>query len=234
MLFISPPFGNYLNLPYTKSIIGSVTIENRPGLIKNIIKTLHYSQEYKGWINKIGLKNKGIDYVLSNYNLTNKILSIAILEKKDIPVFNKKIPTKQDLEINISCPNVDKSNDIIDDLHIFLHKDRKWCAIKISPITTDYTLNKLYSKGFRQFHCCNTLPLSNGGLSGEKLIPYNLSLINRLKQYKDVEIVAGGGIKDINILRTYKDLGANHFSISTICFDIPKFILFYFQYLLQN
>ena len=48
MLFISPPFGNYLNLPYTKSIIGSVTIENRPGLIKNIIKTLHYSEEYEG------------------------------------------------------------------------------------------------------------------------------------------------------------------------------------------
>ena len=42
MLFISPPFGNYLNLPYTKSIIGSVTLEHRPGLIKNIIKITKY------------------------------------------------------------------------------------------------------------------------------------------------------------------------------------------------
>ena len=231
MLFISPPFGNYLNLPYTKSIIGSITVENRPGLINRVIKTLHYSEEYKGWINKIGLKNKGIDYILANYNLSNKILSIAILDKTDIPIFNKKIPKTQDLEINISCPNVDKSNNIIEDLNVFLHKDRKWCAIKLSPITTDYTLNKLYSHGFRQFHCSNTLPLSNGGLSGEKLIPYNISLINRLREYKDVEIIAGGGIRDMNILKKYKDLGATHFSISTICFNIPLFMNFYIQYL---
>jgi len=92
-------------------------------------------------------------------------------------------------------------------------------------------LNKLYSHGFRQFHCSNTLPLSNGGLSGEKLIPYNMSLINRLRQYKDVEIIAGGGIRDINTLKKYKDLGANHFSISTICFNIPLFMNFYIQYL---
>ena len=78
------------------------------------------------------------------------------------------------------------------------------------------------------------MPLTYGGLSGEKLIPYNMSLINRLKQYKDVEIIAGGGIQDINTLRTYKDLGANHFSISTLCFNLPKFLYFYSQYVLQN
>ena len=32
MFFINPPFGNYLNLPYTTSIKGSYTLEPREGL----------------------------------------------------------------------------------------------------------------------------------------------------------------------------------------------------------
>jgi len=60
MLFISPPFGNYLTfLPYTTPIKGSFTVEPRPGLIIQIINTLQYSTLYKGWINKIGLRNPG-------------------------------------------------------------------------------------------------------------------------------------------------------------------------------
>ena len=39
MLFISPPFGNYLTfLPHTTPIKGSYTVEPRSGLIKQIIK----------------------------------------------------------------------------------------------------------------------------------------------------------------------------------------------------
>ena len=60
MLFISPPFGNYLTfLPYTMPIKGSFTIKPRDGLLTQIMQTLHYSTLYKGWINKIGLKNAG-------------------------------------------------------------------------------------------------------------------------------------------------------------------------------
>ena len=66
-LFISPPFGNYINLPYTRSIKGSFTLEPRPGLFSQIIKTLRYSFEHKGWINKIGLRNKGIDWAVDKY-----------------------------------------------------------------------------------------------------------------------------------------------------------------------
>ena len=42
MLFISPPFGNYLNIPQTMSIKGSFTIEERPGLLLLIIN--YYSE----------------------------------------------------------------------------------------------------------------------------------------------------------------------------------------------
>lgn len=67
ILFINPPFGNYINLPYIIPIRGSFTLEPRNGLFLQIIKTLRYSFENKGWINKIGLRNKGIDYAISTY-----------------------------------------------------------------------------------------------------------------------------------------------------------------------
>ena len=80
MLFINPPFGNYLNLPNTTSITGSFTLQPREGLIMQIIKTLRYSFEYNGWVNKIGLKNKGIDWALTNID-KNNIISVAILHE---------------------------------------------------------------------------------------------------------------------------------------------------------
>ena len=53
MLFLSPPFGNYISLPYCKSIKGSYTLEERPGILKQVYKTLYY------------------DYVLKTLNLPN-------------------------------------------------------------------------------------------------------------------------------------------------------------------
>ena len=47
MLFINPPFGNYISLPNTTSIKGSYTLKPRTGLISQIIKTLRYSSEYQ-------------------------------------------------------------------------------------------------------------------------------------------------------------------------------------------
>ena len=68
LLFISPPFGNYINLPFTKSIKGTFTLEERPGLFLQVFKTLRYSKNRNGWINKIGLRNKGIEYAIKKYN----------------------------------------------------------------------------------------------------------------------------------------------------------------------
>ena len=71
-LFISPPFGNYLGfLPGTTAIYGSYTLFPRPGLFSQIRKTLHYSHKNNGWINKIGLRNKGIDYMVEKWKVLN-------------------------------------------------------------------------------------------------------------------------------------------------------------------
>ena len=83
-LFISPPFGNYINLPKCTSIKGSFTLKPREGLLLQIIKTLRYSFEKGGWVNKIGLRNKGIDWAINEYKNTNHVISIAIMEENEI------------------------------------------------------------------------------------------------------------------------------------------------------
>jgi len=233
MLFISPPFGNYLTfLPYTIPIKGSYTLEPRPGLITQIINTLQYSTLYKGWINKIGLRNPGIDSGLANYK-PNTILSLAFLNTTDLDGFNNTIPKNTNLEINISCPNANVQ--LPQNIKNFMNEERKWCIVKVSPLISLEKLDQLYDMGFRQFHCCNTYPLALGGLSGPILIPYVEYKIQHLrKKYKDCTIIAGGGIQNIETLNYYKKLGANHFYVSSICFNPFRFGKLYFNYLMSK
>ena len=230
MFFINPPFGNYINLPDTKSIKGSFTLEAREGLIPQIIKTLRYSFKYNDWVNKIGLRNNGIKWALDNYN-NDHIISIAILNKNEIPEFLRIIPKNQDLEINISCPNAEKEM-INNDIEKFLNKERKWCILKLSPKNNNDDIDYFYNKGFRQFHCCNTIPVPEGGLSGKSIIPYTNEKVNYIKsKYKDSTVIAGGGITEWNDVVNYRKKGADHFSVSTNFFNPIKSINLYYQYI---
>lgn len=229
MLFISPPFGTYISLPKCKSIKGSYTLEERKGLISQIFKTLYYDNSLNGWVNKIGLRNKGIDHGLKYYNHKSDILSIAILKESDIDTFIKKIPNDTNLEINVSCPNLNKEL-VNNNLQKFINKDRKWCILKCGPLTNEQQLDNYYKIGFRQFHFSNTLPVRNGGLSGQSLIPYTQSLSKYMKtKYENTTIICGGGIQSINEINNYKY--GDHHSISTILFNPFKFSKLYLDYL---
>ena len=201
-LFISPPFGNYFFLPYTTPIRGSFTLEPRPGLLGQIFKTLRYSWEHKGWINKIGLRNKGIDYAIKTYK-KGQIISVAILKEDEIDKFLEKIPEDMDIELNISCPNLDKHL-VSNNLDKFLNDKRDWCIVKLS---INDEVDDLYDAGFRQFHCCNTIPVKNGGLSGISLIPHVSEKIKNIKEkYPDTTVIAGGGIRDMDTMKMYKNV----------------------------
>tara|TARA_B100000524_G_scaffold344347_1_gene241508 strand:- start:980 stop:1714 length:735 start_codon:yes stop_codon:yes gene_type:complete len=232
MYFINPPFGNYFSLPKLNQIKGSYTLYPREGLFLQILKTLRYNFEYGGWTNKIGLRNKGLDYAIQNYN--GEIVSIAILQKEDIPKIVQKIPSNMNIEINVSCPNAEK--EMIDqDIDQFIHKDRKWCIVKLSPVTSFTSIDKYYAMGFRQFHCSNTLPVKEGGLSGKALIPYNKKLISHIHEnYKDTTIIAGGGITSIEDILAYKNLGAKHFAFSSVLFHPFRFAMLYYQIYKSN
>lgn len=226
MIFINPPFSNYFSFEKTISIKGSYTLEPRTGLIMQVLRTLRYSFKHNGWINKIGLRNPGIDYAIKNYK-KNSIVSVAILNKEDIPKLIKKIPDDMNIELNISCPNAEKKM-ITEGIENFLNKKRTWCIIKLSPTTDMKLVDNYYKQGFRQFHCSNTYPTSTGGLSGKFLIPYSTELISNIKsKYSDTTLIGGGGITSKEEIEMYKKAGADHFSVSTLFFNPYKFYKFY-------
>ena len=231
MFFISPPFGNYIKLPDTIPIHGSFTIEPRDGLFRQVFLTLRYSFKYNGWVNKIGLRNKGIHYAIENVP-KDDIISIAVRNQNDIDEFTKILPNDRNIEINISCPNVQKDNCNTFDLKPLIHEKRKWCIIKIAPYTREKVLDDFYKQGFRQYHCCNTIPVPEGGLSGSSLQKHVKKHIKYLNdKYKDCEIISGGGITDIEDVNEYKKFGAKHFSVSTAFFNPFKFTKLYWNYM---
>lgn len=229
MFFINPPFGNYFNLPFTMSIKGSYTLYPRNGLIKQIIKTLRYDFNEGIWINKIGLRNKGLNYAIENYKKNKEIISIAILDPREIKYIYNKIPENMDIELNVSCPNAEKSM-VSKGLGIFLNCERRWCIIKLSPLSSGDLIHSYYNQGFRQFHCSNTLPCELGGKSGHVLKPYNEKLIKYIRETYDNDdciIIAGGGIQSYDDVLYYKNLGANHFGFSSVMFRPIKFLNLY-------
>jgi dihydroorotate dehydrogenase len=230
VLFISPPFGNYINLPNTISIRGSFTLNKRPGKWSQIIKTLRYSFIFGGWINKIGLRNPGIDYAIKTYK-KGEIISIAIMNKKEIKYLINKIPDNMDIELNVSCPNTDKHM-TNKGLKNFLNPKREWCIIKLPANPKYEDIHRYYKEGFRQFHASNTLSMKNGGLSGPILKPYTKDTIKYLKNNlpSDIIIIAGGGIRSMKDIVDYTKAGAQHFSVSTLCFNPISFLKFYWEF----
>lgn len=231
MIFISPPFGNYVKMDNTVSIKGSFTLESRSGLFMQILKTLRYSFSHGGWINKIGLRNKGIDWAIEDFEKnkhSNCVYSIALFNENEIDKIVDKIPKNMNIEINVSCPNVEKSV-VNEGLYKFLHSERKWCIIKLSPKTPYSLIDSYYKQGFRQFHCCNTVPIIHGGLSGKSIQPYSFAMANYIKKtYPNTEIIGGGGIQTIQDITNYKQNGCVHFSVSSLLFHPIKFGHFYF------
>jgi dihydroorotate dehydrogenase len=87
-------------------------------------------------------------------------------------------------------------------------------------ITIDELKFLIEEIGFKQIHCCNTLPVKEGGLSGKTLRPYVNKLINIIRDNwgDSIEIIAGGGVENIQHVDDYLTLGADHISLGTICF----------------
>ncbi len=214
--FIAAPFGNYVKTKDTISVTGSWTVEKRTGRIKQVVKTLRYTK--RGWVNKIGLRNPGLEYGLKNHNL-NEVMSIAGINPNDWITFSEQIPKNYDLEINLSCPNIEFHE--TSGIENFEIKNKRWFIGKISPLTTYDELEFYIEKfKFKQIHACNTLPVEKGGLSGKELIPYTEKFIKHIKKhYPSVAIIAGGGVQTKKDIENYINLGADHISLGTICFN---------------
>ena len=230
LFFVAAPFGNYLKFKKKANVLpvtGTWTLKYRGGILKKIYKiatTLRYKRKKEGWVNKMGLPNVGLNVGLRRIN-NNEILSIAELEKGDFEKMSFLIPKDQSIEINLSCPNVKGGEKLPwNDVRFFNKENsqlRKYCIAKISPYPTEKELEFLIDdQGFNYIHCCNTLPVEEGGLSGKKLKHYVEDLIKMITSNwgKKVEIIAGGGISNKEDALHYLELGAKHLSLGTVCF----------------
>jgi len=221
MYFISAPFGNYLKFKNTISVTGSWTLEPRPGRLKQIVKTLRPTRG--GWINRIGLRNPGIHVGVRKHKPW-EILSLAQIEDNDWHKMYNIVPSNASVEINISCPNIDNLHSSCNNISStqfskWTEDKREWCICKIPPTYTEKEIEFVLANGYTQIHASNTIPTEKGGLSGQAIVPYTLKILKLIKtKYPSVTVIAGGGIYTKDTINMYKDHGADHFSLGTICF----------------
>jgi dihydroorotate dehydrogenase len=215
-IIISPPFGNYLNLDWATSVKGTYTLEKRGGLIKNTLKT--FRPYYNGWINNIGLRNKGIRNV--EFDIEDNIYSITGFHTDDWLEIGRFIPAGATVEMNISCPNVEFDSkfqdNIIQNIEFFSNWTLGENLIVKLPFNSDSDFVSALPKNV-SVHISNTKPSLRGGISGPSLIRTNCETISRIRdKNKHLTIIGGGGIYSLDILRMYEDAGADKFSLSTI------------------
>ena len=214
--YIAAPFGNYLHKPDMYSVMGTFTLLRRPGLLKALLKTLRYSFHYNGWTNQLGLRNPGIEKGINKYYVQphRRIVSIYGFnygEWKTLAEYTRGIR----IELNLSCPNVGIKGNIGCPIELF---DTGHVIVKMSPLTTENEIVSYMERGVRKWHFSNTLPISQGGLSGKTLMTYNAKLIKFvLGEDKCAKIIGGGGVTSMSDVRFYRDLGCSGVSLGTVC-----------------
>ena len=216
--FIAAPFGNYIKPKGCIPVAGTFTLNARGNRFLAVAKTLRYNSAQGGWVNKLGLPNPGIREGLKK-NPT--VISIAEIDKGDFQRLNVLIPENQSIELNLSCPNLDKKLSW-ESAKCFTPNTRKWCIAKMSPLTTPEEIKFVVEHlGITQLHFSNTLPTIRGGLSGPMLRGYTTELIElaRSEYGNSVEIIAGGGVSDFGSVTDYLSSGANHISLGSVCFN---------------
>ena len=62
-LVVSAPFGNYVQPEGAVATLGTFTALRRPGRLWRILKTVRYYPRLRAWVNKIGLRNPGIEWL---------------------------------------------------------------------------------------------------------------------------------------------------------------------------
>ena len=148
-------------------------------------------------------------------------MSIAPIQKYDWINFDSIIQENQSIEVNISCPNLDKDDDATNFPYfdIFPKTKRYWCICKIPPTSSNYLVDKIVDSGYTQIHASNTLASDKGGLSGKRLATHTLRLIEYIKnKYPNITVIAGGGVTEKWHANIYKERGADHISLGTVCF----------------
>lgn len=223
-LIISAPFGNYVQPSGATATLGTFTALRRPGRLWRILKTVRYYRRLNAWVNKIGLRNPGIDWLVSKVeagkiDVSDKIVSIHGFDDAQWAKLVEQIARIKPMavELNMSCPNVGEI-DWPADLFPSAVATGVPVIAKLPPVNFELMAEKGVEAGVRYFHCCNTLPVPAGGMSGRPLKPVSLQCIRWMRQRwsaDEVSIIGGGGIREPQDIDDYISEGVQHVAIGT-------------------
>ena len=226
-LLVSAPFGNYVQPTGATPTLGTFTAAARPGRVWRVLKTVRYYRRLGAWVNRIGLRNPGIDWLAEQVharriNSADKIVSIHGFEADDWWKLLDRVAELRPLaiELNISCPNV---GELTWPPELFTRAVDTGLPmiVKLPPVHYRPIFEAAHEVGVRAFHCCNTLPIPAGGLSGQPLKPLSLQCIRDLlaglspEQRTDLTIIGGGGIREPGDIDDYAEAGATHTAVGT-------------------
>lgn len=240
-LIISAPFGNHFDAG-EESIrtYGTYTAKYRASALWRwwkVLSTVRYYRRLGAWVNKLGLPNVGINEFYEECqrrrislwpSVKKSILSIKGFDRAewwDLLCRCVEIRPAA-VELNMSCPNV--HDDIeMSDVHWLFEEFRKFeeryditVIVKLPPVDYQGLWRAAEDEGLRRFHCCNTLPVPVGGMSGKPLKPLSLQVVRALKNRSShaLTIIGGGGITETQDAKDYVEAGANSVSMASALF----------------
>ncbi len=198
---VSAPFGNYVQPGHTTPTMGTFTLARRRGRVGAILRTVRPYPKLGAWVNRIGLRNPGISWLegkaAKGYALDDKLVSVHGFNDDEWAelVDRGAALSPLGLELNMSCPNVAHQAPPAG-----LFARAAACGVpvvvKLPPLRFRPMVDAALAAGLRAFHCCNTLPVKGGGMSGRPLKPLSLEVIEKLRAMPGgsrLTIIGGGG-----------------------------------------
>lgn len=238
---ISAPFGVYYPEKWEAlgsiRTIGTYTKEPRPGRFRRVLQTVRPYRRIRAWTNSIGLRNPGLESLLTwqPYQLRNKLISIHGFDRQDWEfllamtedLWAKSRFTLAGVELNVSCPNLPEdpaappgiirlAGDIQQEKNLPM-------VVKLAPIRWEKTAEEAAFAGIRCFHFCNTLPTPAGGMSGKPLKSVSVDVVRRARamypREDGFEIIGGGGITEVADAIDYHRAGADYVAQGSALFN---------------
>jgi dihydroorotate dehydrogenase len=234
-LVISAPFGNYIQPDCATATLGTYTAAPRAGRLWRIIRTVRYYPRLGAWVNKIGLRNPGIDHLKRSVDSgkilpADKLLSIHGFSPDDWwRLLDRASEVRpMGLELNISCPNVGEIS-WPPDLFQRAVDTGLPIVVKIPPVRYERIVDDALGAGVRWLHCCNTLPVPAGGMSGRPLLPISQRVVSEVREtalkrgIEDLRLIGGGGVRSPEDAIAYRRAGADVVAVGTLVFG-PRYL----------
>lgn len=226
-LIISAPFGNYVQPVGATPTLGTFTAERRPGRWWRALRTVRYYPRIGAWVNQIGLRNPGMAWLAERVqrgriDVSDKIVSVHGFTPEEWGRLLERAAELRPLaiELNMSCPNIGRADW---PQWLFERAARLGlrAIVKLPPVNYREMVESAMAGGIGAFHCCNTIPVPRGGVSGKPLKPVALQCIGDVLRLahegarSTLIIIGGGGITTPADIDDYAAAGARHVALGT-------------------